>query len=602
MFLISVIKSIDMKAQTITDYLNLKNINEVVICNSGKYVAAILSDNYREYKKAKEKTYVVVYDPSLNEIHRIEGYGIHSLSLQNGKLLYVEGSTINVFNVNTKNNLPITFSGEIESAKWHNEKILFSGHVEKKEKEDDAYYYEESDEYDELYLLDFSNGIKKITNKIQIWEFDTNGETIIAVISENPQESYWYKTKLAKIQLDGEYKIIYEPGFRQIGKVRISKENQIAFIESIMSDRDVVSGDIILLNNNKPENITEGEEASFSHIEFSRTTDIECIIALKNEKTTFSIVNLSAKKILWKGKGIVYPVYSPSFSIAQNTLAFSYSSDTIPPEIFIISENERTSNINESLKELEVYPSEIVEWDSTDGIKCYGILRVKNPNDPLIIYVHGGPTSFSYSSFLDKTSIYLGKGFSVFMPNYRGSVGKGRKYAESNRGDLGGKDFEDIIKGIEYIKKSGKIQTDRLYITGGSYGGYISALAIVKTDIFKASVSLFGISNWLSFHGTSNLYEWDKIHLNDDPYNFNKYIQYSPIHMKHDIKTPILLMHGINDPYVPIGQYYEYYRFLKEKGKEVHLLVFPREKHGFREKEHIVRQFNETVSFFNKFK
>lgn len=95
----------------------------------------------------------------------------------------------------------------------------------------------------------------------------------------------------------------------------------------------------------------------------------------------------------------------------------------------------------------------------------------------------GGPTSFSYPAMIDRTTMYLDNGYSVFLPNYRGSIGLGRKYAESNLGDLGGNDFEDIINGINFLKSTGKIKTDRIYITGGSYGGYMSALAVAKSNI-----------------------------------------------------------------------------------------------------------------------
>ena len=159
-----------------------------------------------------------------------------------------------------------------------------------------------------------------------------------------------------------------------------------------------------------------------------------------------------------------------------------------------------------------------------------------------------------------------------------------------------------MITGINYLKQEGKIKTDRIYITGGSYGGYMSALAIMKSDLFKASVSLFGISDWISFHGVSNLYNWDRIHMDQNPYDFQKYDKFSAIRMKHDVKTPILLMHGMEDPYVPIGQYYEFYRFLKENGKNARLLIYPREGHGFTEKDHMIRQYRETIDFFNRYR
>ncbi|MEM4058167.1 MAG: S9 family peptidase [Thermoplasmata archaeon] len=588
-----------MKAPTIEDLLSLKNIDQVSISASGKFVAAVVSDNFREYKKKSEKTDLVIYDSSLNELEKIEGYGIHSLSFsKDDLLLYVYEDLLNVYNVGTKNKISIKFNGDIKDAKWYCNNILFTGHEKVDEKVEDSYFYEESDQYDDLYLLDFKEGTKKITKNRQIWEFDTDGKNIIVVGSDAPQESSWYRSKLYTVDLLGNMKIVYAPEKRQIGKIRISGNN-IAFIESLMSDRGVVSGDVILIDNGNVKNLTENDAASYSHIEFDEDSKGIELILLKNEKTKFTILKYYRKEKIWEGTGIVYPAFSPSFSYSKKRTVFTYSDPANPPEILLLNKSVKRSSINVKLRDIEQYPSKLVEWIASDGKKIYGLLRVKNPEDPLIVYVHGGPTSFSYSSFIDRASIFLGYGFSVFLPNYRGSVGMGRNYAESNRGDLGGMDFEDIVQGVEFLRKTKKIHTDRIYITGGSYGGYMSALAIMKSDVFKASVSLFGIADWISFHGTSNGYDWDRIHFDTDPYKFDKYDKYSPIRIKHDIKTPILLMHGINDPIVPIGQYYEFYRFVKEMGKEVHLLVFPREGHGFSEMEHKKRQYNETIKFFN---
>ena len=363
-----------------------------------------------------------------------------------------------------------------------------------------------------------------------------------------------------------------------------------------MSDRGVISGDVILVENGNSRNLTESYDSTISHIVFQK----DGIYILENKMGNFRIRSLENGNILWEGSGIVYPVFSPSFAMKGGITAFSYSNEDDIAEVLLLGKNKIIrSSINSELQKLKAYPSRKVQWKSTDGKTIYGFLRSENRGSPLVVYIHGGPTSFSYTAFMDRTTLYAGSGFSVFLPNYRGSIGMGREYAESNRGDLGGMDFEDIISGIEYLKSSGLVNTDRIYITGGSYGGYMSALAIMKSDIFTASVSLYGISDWVSFHGVSNLYNWDRIHMNEDPYRFNLYDKFSAIRMDHDVKTPILLMHGVEDPYVPIGQYYEFYRFLKERGKQVRFLVYPREGHGFREKEHMIQQYRETVEFFN---
>jgi prolyl oligopeptidase len=587
-----------MEDQTVEDFLKFKNIESVIINKDGTAIAALVSDNYKLYRKKEVNKSIYIYDPELKLQHRIDASGIGYMDFSaDGRLLYTTGGKINIFSTEGTG-LEINFNGDIDQALWMGKRIIFSGKAKKEKKEADAYFFEESDRLIELYMLDLNTGIKKITENIHIWEFNTDGSSIYAVTSENPMESCWYTAKLSRIDLNGKVETVYDPGFRQIGKISVSG-SRVSVLESIMSDRGVISGDIILIENGMAKNLTENSEFTISHVIFNNNKTY----VLENKMGGFKIRSLEDNNIIWEGSGIVYPVFSPSFAINGELAVFSYSNENDIAEVVLINKNRMVrSSINSELQKLKAYPSRRVEWKSKDGKIIYGFLRCENEKNPLIVYIHGGPTSFSYSAFMDRTTLYSGAGFSVFLPNYRGSIGVGRNYAESNIGDLGGMDFEDIISGIEYLKASGLVDTDRIYITGGSYGGYMSVLAIMKSDIFRASVSLYGISDWISFHGVSNLYNWDRIHMNEDPYSFNLYDKFSAIRMDHDVKTPILLMHGVEDPYVPIGQYYEFYRFLKEKGKQVRLLVYPREGHGFREKDHMIQQYKETIDFFNEYK
>ena len=586
-----------MKDHKIEDLLALKNIGKVIVDSTGNKIAALATCTYREYKKKEFHKYIYLYNQDFTLDHIIEGMDILSIDFSNdGRLLYTDKKGLHITG-SSESEINISFAGNIQQAMWMNQKILFSAKISEKKGPDDAYFFEENEPLNELYILDLAGGIRKITKNIHIWEFDTDGESIYAVTSEKPMESCWYRSKISRISLDGEVEMVYDPDFRQLGKVKVHK-NRVAFLESIMSDRGVISGDIIVIENGRAKNITEGSDSSYSHIEFSG----DSMYALENKKGTFTIRNNDTGSEIWKGAGIIFPAFAPAFSTNGKVFVFAYSSEKEVAEVVKIESGEKIkSSINGELQKLKAYPSETVQWKSTDGKEIYGFFRSESPDNPLVVYIHGGPTSFSYPAFIG-TTMFLGAGFSLFLPNYRGSIGMGRKYAESNRGDMGGMDFEDVITGINYLKQEGKIKTDRIYITGGSYGGYMSALAIMKSDLFKASVSLFGISDWISFHGVSNLYNWDRIHMDQNPYDFQKYDKFSAIRMKHDVKTPILLMHGMEDPYVPIGQYYEFYRFLKENEKTVRLLIYPREGHGFTEKDHMIRQYRETIDFFNRYR
>ncbi|MEM0133157.1 S9 family peptidase [Acidiplasma sp.] len=585
-----------MEDYSIERLLKYRFISNVRISPNGDEIACIATKSYREYKKKNPESTLFIFKKNMEIKRKIDGHGIKSFEYaSSGRSLYVCGNNIIVLD-NNGMDISLNFPGEIDTAKWYDDsRIIFTAKEKKVNGEDDAYFFEDSDSFNSLYIIDMNSGIKKITEKLNIWEFSVDGKNIYAIASECPQESCWYASKVYKIGIDRDIKIIYDPEYRQIGKIRAFNDN-VAFLESVMSDRGVVSGDIILISGNKTKNLTEDSDSSYSHIEFFNNN----IYAMENHMSEFRIKNIDTGSILWRGTGIVYPVVSPEFSISLNKIALVFSDTENPGELLFINGDEIIkSEINKELRNSPKYANELIEWDS-NGMRIYGFLRSLGPEKPLIVYIHGGPTSFSYPAMIDRTTMYLDNGYSVFLPNYRGSIGLGRKYAESNLGDLGGNDFEDIINGINFLKSTGKIKTDRIYITGGSYGGYMSALAVAKSNIFRASVSLYGISDWVSFHGTSNLHLWDQIHMHEDPYKFNKYDKFSVIRMNSDIKTPILLMHGIEDPYVPYGQYLEFYRYLKDKNKKVRLLLFPREGHGFGEKMHMIQQYRETLKFFDE--
>ena len=503
-----------MEDHKIEDLLALKNIEKVIVDSTGNKVAALATCIYREYKKKEFHKYIYLYNEDFTLDHIIEGIDIVSIDFSNdGRLLYTDKKGLHITGTG-ESEINISFTGNIQQAMWMNEKILFTAKLNEKKGADDAYFFEENEPLNELYILDLTGSIRKITKNIHIWEFDTDGESIYAVTSEKPMESCWYSSKISRIKLDGKVEMVYDPDFRELGKIKVHK-NRVAFLESIMSDRGVISGDIIVKENGKVKNITEGSDSTYSHIEFSG----DSMYALENKKGTFTIRNTDTGSEIWKGAGIIFPAFAPAFSTNGKVFVFAYSSKKEVAEAVKIESGKRVkSSINGELQKLKAYPSETVEWKSTDGKEIYGFFRSESPDNPLIVYIHGGPTSFSYPAFIDRTTMYLGSGFSLFLPNYRGSIGMGKKYAESNRGDMGGMDFEDVITGINYLKQKGKIKTDRIYVTGGSYGGYMSALAIMKSDLFKASVSLFGISDWISFHGVSNLYNWDRIHMDQNPY------------------------------------------------------------------------------------
>lgn len=468
----------------------------------------------------------------------------------------------------------------------------------------DHYFYNEDSRYTSLYIYHPGSGIRAITNGIQVWDFHESNGRVAFIGSIGNTESDWYRSRIYSIGLGGgKAKEIYNPEWRELASPKISAYGDIAFLESICSDRGLSSGDILLYDHSKGKaaNITDGLRRTFTSILFGE--DGLYAMWLEEEKCGISVYR-EGWKDLWVHKGTALPSFSPSFFRNNGGFVLQFTDDDILQEIYFAEGKNglrKITSFNEALSSHKPYKSEVVKWKSSDGMEIYGYLILRSKEAPLVVNVHGGPTSFYYPSFIDRNTAILDGGFSVFIPNYRGSLGKGRKYAEANIGDMGGMDFQDILTGVQHLKSSGKIATDSIFITGGSYGGFITMWAVTQTQIFKAGVALFGISDWVSFHGTTNIPAWDAIHYRDDPYGKNLFEKFSPLNYIDRVSTPLLIMQGKEDPCVPASQALQMYQAMRDKGKECRLLIFPREGHGFQEKSHMETEMDEKLKFFRKY-
>ncbi len=608
-----------MKGHSVQDLFRMKVLSEVTLSPDANRLAYVSSNYHKEFKGILENE-AVLQDLNSGEERTLSDTGTASSSMafspDSSRLSFVfkdaKNTYLRICGIKSGSSEDIRPKGKIISAQWSDESsllLLIEDENREKEKKvksgDDGYFFEEDHQFQSLWSYTPGKGMKRITSGIQVWDYATNGGTAAAITSPLPYNWSWYESDISTIDLGtGSVNVLYKPEKRQLSHPRISQDGtKVHFIESLMSDNGVESGDIISCSvaDGKSENLTDGMEKSFTS--FHEAPDGR-IYALGNNMGTFEIMSLGGT-VHWSKYGSVSPLFSPKFSMAGDRFTLAFTSSGMPMEVILTGKDgkEKVATArNSHLGDLVKQPAKLVKWKASDGMEVYGIFRNAGKDTPLVVIVHGGPTSSSTENFLDFSTILASSGFSVFMPNYRGSTGKGRKYAELNRGDMGGKDFSDIMEGIDHLLETEKLDGKRLYITGGSYGGFMSAWAITQTDRFRACVSLFGISDWISFHGVSSLAVWDSIHYDQDPYAFDRFVKFSPIRYLDRVKTPILMMHGIEDPYVPVGQYYQFYRALKDKGKEARLLLFPREGHGFREKSHVEMYMSEAVKYFNEFK
>ncbi|MDW8167801.1 MAG: S9 family peptidase [Acidobacteriota bacterium] len=269
----------------------------------------------------------------------------------------------------------------------------------------------------------------------------------------------------------------------------------------------------------------------------------------------------------------------------------------------------RLTEMNPQLQEFEIAEHEVIRWKSVDGLEIEGVL-VKpvgyepGKRYPLLVAVHGGPHSRVVNAFRQyyNFQIWAANGYAVFAPNFRGSSGYDGKFDIANRRDLGGKDFQDIMTGVDHLIRIGLADPDRLGIFGGSYGGYMTNWAITQTDRFKAAISMYGIFNLITDFSNSYLPSWEPDYLGayywDD---LDIYIRRSPFAYVKNIKTPVLILHGEADPNTFISNSKEMYTALTHLGKTVEFVRYPREGHGFRELNHRLDEMRRCLEWFDRY-
>ncbi len=303
------------------------------------------------------------------------------------------------------------------------------------------------------------------------------------------------------------------------------------------------------------------------------------------------------KKVhLQKGEAIL-----TGFSLAKDgqTSAFRVSSPTHPNEIYLMAHGDagarRLTNHNPWLADIEFAKQEVVEYRARDGLRLEGILvrplgEEKGKRYPLILTVHGGPESHYRNGWMTAYSmagqVGAAQGFAVFYPNYRGSTGRGVPFSKLSQGDPAGKEFDDFVDGVDHLIEIGLVDEDRVGVTGGSYGGYASAWgATYYSHRFAASVMFVGISDKISKWGTSDIpFELFAVHDRHYPWDdWDFFRSRSPVHHVEKGRTPLLIMHGKDDPRVHPSQSLELYRYVKVLGNApVRLVWYPGEGHGNR--------------------
>lgn len=260
----------------------------------------------------------------------------------------------------------------------------------------------------------------------------------------------------------------------------------------------------------------------------------------------------------------------------------------------------RITDLNPQVRQWPLGAYEAFRWKAQDGLELEGLL-IKPPGwrpgtrYPTLVNLHGGPRRSWMAGWLYTKvrwgQFFASRGYLAFLPNPRGSEGYGAGFVRANEADLGGRDWDDVMSGVDALIGQGMADSGRLGVAGWSYGGYLAARGITRTDRFRMAIVGAGISNVISFEGTAEGYPaWSRDFWNDPltPYRDPRaLIESSPVHHATKVTTPTLMFHGEADYKVPPAQMIEFHTALRTLGVPTEAVLYPGGGHDLSDAAHI---------------
>ena len=296
-------------------------------------------------------------------------------------------------------------------------------------------------------------------------------------------------------------------------------------------------------------------------------------------------------------------------------LAFSLSSASVPGDVFVLhapsGEIVRWTHSETGGVATTLFPEpELIEWESFDGLNITAFLYKPTARftgkRPVIVNIHGGPESQSRPSYKGRWNYFLNElGVAIIYPNVRGSAGYGKTYLKLDNGMLREGTYKDIGTLLDWIATRDDLDADRIMIRGGSYGGHMTlATATRYSDKIVCSVNLYGLSNLRTFLENTQGYRRDlrRVEYGDerDPEMRAWMDRSAPMTLVHNVRKPMLVQQGVNDPRVPKSESDQIVASLKEAGTPTWYLVFDDEGHGFRKKRNADFAFYTVILFAEK--
>ena len=437
-------------------------------------------------------------------------------------------------------------------------------------------------------------------------DISPNGHQLILGVNREIHQDYQFKNTLLLVDIvTKEEKIVVDhEGY--FGEAKFSYDGQyIAYVGSDTTFKNATHSNVYLyeLETEITQNLTESIDypiGDYAVADIQQGVCAPAVLWTEANDLYFQLSTMGDVQLYYASiEGAIYPaspegehIYDYAISKSGNSALMCISNPVFPGELYsyeiALGEKSQLTHFNENfLKEVELSTPERITSNSSDNLTIHGWLMKpiryeEGKKYPLIVEIHGGPHTMYANTFFHELQLLAAQGYGVLYVNPRGSHGYSQSFVDSVRGNYGDGDYEDIMASLDTVlEEQSWIDRERLGVTGGSYGGFMTNWIVGHTNRFKAAVTQRSISNWVSFFGVSDIgYYFTPWQIGTDMMDPEKLWAHSPLKYAKNIETPLLILHSEEDFRCPIEQAEQLYMTLKSMGKETILVRFPKNNHN----------------------
>jgi dipeptidyl aminopeptidase/acylaminoacyl peptidase len=472
----------------------------------------------------------------------------------------------------------------------------------------------------DIALLDWnSRQVKKLTNektKDHLWQLDTwtrDGKYVIASrVNAGFDDSSIYRIDVGTGQAEEltshQGKVLFFPGgVSPDGKTIVVTSNQKGGYQNVAL-LDVATKQLKWVTDTQWE--AQGGEFSSDGKLATWTLNADGI-------STANLYDIASGKSrpIDMPEGLTQLQGTPSaFSPDGKSLLLNFQSSQRPTDLWIYDlsthkPRQLTYSAVAGLTPSSIPEAQLVHYKSFDGKMISAFLWMPfnlkpDGSNPAVVLPHGGPTGQTTDYFNSTAAALASRGYVCIAPNVRGSTGYGIEFQKENYQDLGGGDLQDEVYATKFLADTGYVDAKKIGITGGSYGGFMTLMAIGKTpDVWAAAVEEYGIIDWYTMlqHEDPFLQQYERTLMGDPEKDRAIYEADSPIKYIAQEKVPLLVLQGTNDIRVPKEEAEQVVEILKKNGRIVDAHYYEAEGHGFSKRENRIDSLRRTVDWFNKY-